>query len=290
MRSQFLDAYMWMSHVGKGRNERLIDVLEVVFSQVDRDATRRIANTLRVNLLRVGHIYNIGNKIRTWAVHAPSLIMQSGNNEAYWLGGIDTEFQTNLFRIAGNQLVYIDRSDSFLPPYFGIRGDESIISDMAAQLGVPFFVETYLHKSANLVPISQGIDYVASLPKTHIDCLTKFVSNAPVEVLKYAPPGCAIRFFGTRHGRVFSVEKSNDAIFFAAMNEHRICYYKGDTRELISLVKLPLAYEFPLCLCTGHLPKTKGSKLIYSAVPPELGNQILGLLGQDVIRPQVHWL
>ena len=289
MRDCYLDLFYWMSYVGKGQEQRLHDAWEVIWNEQNSEIGRKNARIFLTQLRRVGHTHCPVGKARSWVMHAPSLVMRADNKGAYWRGGFDSHFRDEIDRLAGASAICLDRQNKSLPPYFVISGTEKKIEAIAYKIGVPLLRNTFIKESTRIVSISIGMPCVSAIPETQNNYLKRMETIFPSEIYEFFPPNSPLRFFVKKKNNIFETKTIDDAIYIAAENDYPICYYADEANQFVSDEKIPLRFEVPLCLCTGHLPKYKQGKRIYSGVPPQLGNFILRQLGQDHFRPKVFW-
>lgn len=289
MRDRYVDLYYWLSHVGKGNEQRLFDAYAQIWNETNSEVVRSESRICLSQLRRVGHVVLPTVSNRSWVIHAPSLVMRADGNGAYWRGGIDQHLRQQIAHNAKNSEVYVHRDTHSLPPFLGINGVESQIQLIADRVGVPLLRVVFLTETTKLRKISEAIEIDAELPKTHSEYLIRQKTRFPSEIYKFHPPKSRLRFFVVKNDKTIEVKSRSEALFLAAENEYQLCHFSNELNQFVSYERLPLRFEVPLCLCTGNIPTYNEDKWTYSNVPNQLGNFILKLLGQNWFYPKISW-
>jgi hypothetical protein len=293
-----LSLFWWMSHVGEGTLQRLVDATEAVYPEVEAARARERARRLLQACRRTGHLSVDGTS--RWRMLAPALCMATGGQEAFWRGGLSPELRREVERAAAGASTFAPPR-RYEAPRLSVAGTTEHIRRVAQAVGARFEPTAAVAATNELTAI-EARACSAALPSTNLDRLVvvwaesqsansgESTAGPIMEVLQYAPEHGKTRYFVQGKHATFEAQSRYEAIYFAARGRTQLCRYDSDRNSFECDVQLPPDYALPLCLCSGRLPNVEGGVRTYREVPPELGRVVLERLGQDRFPPIVRWL
>lgn len=299
-----MQLFYWLSHTGCGsRNlfERATDSLLEDSEGWPDQRRRKFARTLLDRATRLGHLTRTASN---WRMRSPSLTLRSGNNGAFWRGGLSPEIKRRLSLTAaemGGSLKI--ETENWMPPCISVDIERSGLSRLCAEIGVRE-EEDAAETAASSLPDLK--DALVAWPKAQLPtgmALEMFDCNLmrwePYQAGEVETPKFALRYTDRYRvkthyvgsGRSIYIAPSECQAVYVSASDHPLCSYTSSSGEFKTRFPLSPKFALPLCLCFGCLPERliDGTE-VYKNVPPAIGRLLIQKLGQVSTRTNIFWL
>ena len=299
-----LKLFYWLSHTGCGsRNlfERATDSLLEDSEGWSDQHRKKFARTLLDRAARLGHLTLATSN---WRMRSPSLTLRSGNNGAFWRGGLSPEIERRLsLAAAGMGCSLKIEAENWRPPCISVDIEHSDLNRLCAEIGVREETDAAETAASSLPDLTEAsVAWPKAQLPTGMD-LEMFDCNSvrwkPYQAGEVATFRFALRYTDRYHvkthyvgsGRSFHVAPSECQAVYASASDHPLCSYTSSSCEFKTRFRLSPKFALPLCLCSGRLPEglVDGTE-VYKSVPQLLGWQLMKKLGQVSTRTNIFWL
>ena len=299
-----MQLFYWLSHTGCGsRNlfERATDSLLEDSEGWPDQRRRKFARTLLDRAARLGHLTRTTSN---WRMCSPSLTLRSGNNGAFWRGGLSPEIRRRLTLAAagmGGSLKI--ETENWMPPCISVDIEHSDLKRLCAEIGVreeedaaettasslPDLKEALVAWSETQLPTGMDIE-VFNCNSMHWEPYQAGEVKTPRFALRYTDRYC-VKTHYVGSGRSIYVAPGECQAVYASASGHPLCSYISSSGEFKARFPLSPKFALPLCLCIGRLPERliDGTE-VYKNVPPAVGRLLMQKLGQVSTCTNIFWL
>jgi len=283
-------------------SERLLEDVEGI-------ATGSLLNYLRYNAIRLGCL--LPNAHEGWSVPAPRLILLPDGKSAVWAGGMCPSKNRILVATAEKRACHASiTARAYAPPLIKLSGCHNSLIDVAAELSIDCYENGQFAAALDLDDLEIAAEEGRNAdPPTHnvetfnIERLAWESTDQQYTIregrlaLRTKTTSNVLRYYLIDHGGCFRcssmtalpADNERFAILWASKGRD-ICSYDPAANTFTSKIKLPSYCAVPLCLCTGELPVSNGSKgEVYKSIPSAVGNRMLRVFGQNFVPDTFIW-